>query len=196
LNWNPLQTRSSRFLTSSALSGHGHARTQSAGDTDLRGQTPPASVPPGWKVIPPKDDAEYFERMSRALFTAGLSWARVEKKWPNFRKAFAGFSPAKVSTMTERDVKTLMGDAGIVRNEREIRATIHNAGEFAALKREFGSFNGYIASFGNEEERLQEDLQKKFQHVGGSTARMFLWSVGYKLTPTPEEKKWMSQNRD
>ncbi len=119
----------------------------------------------------------------------------VEKKWPNFRKAFASFSPEKVAKMTERDVKSLMGDPGIVRNERKIRATIHNAGKFVSLKKEFGSFKGYIASFGKDEGRLQEDLQGKFQHVGGSTARMFLWSVGYDLTPTSEEKKWMSQNR-
>lgn len=151
-------------------------------------------MPPGWKVTPPRDDAEYFERMSRSLFTAGLSWAMVEKKWPNFRKAFVAFSPSKVAKMTEKDVKSLMSDAGIVRNERKIRATIHNAGEFAKLGKEFGSFKGYIASFGRDEVRLQEDLQEKFQHVGGSTARTFLWSVGYKLTPTPEEKKWMTQN--
>ncbi len=151
-------------------------------------------MPPGWKVTPPKDDTEYFERMSRAIFTAGLNWSMVEKKWPNFRKAFAGFAPEKVARLTEKDVKSLMGDGGIVRNERKIRATIHNAGEFVSLKKEFGSFKAYVASFGKDEGRLQEDLQEKFRHVGGSTARMFLWSVGYDLTPTAEEKKWMAKN--
>jgi 3-methyladenine DNA glycosylase Tag len=151
-------------------------------------------MPAGWKVAAPKDDAEYFERMSRAIFAAGLSWEMVEKKWPNFRKAFAAFSPEKVARMTENDVKSLMGDAGIVRNERKIRATIHNAGEFASLKKEFGSFKGYVTSFGRDEDRLQKDLQEKFKHVGGSTARFFLWSAGYKLTPTSEEKEWMSKN--
>lgn len=148
------------------------------------------------KVTTPKDDADYFERMSRALFTAGLNWTVIDKKWPNFRKAFAGFSPEKVAKMTEKDVKSLMGDEGIVRNERKIKATIHNAGEFINVKKEFGSFKGYIASFGKDEKKLQDDLQKKFKHVGGSTARTFLWSSGYKLTPTAEEKKWMSRNAE
>ena len=151
-------------------------------------------MPPGWKVTPPKDDGEYFERMSRAIFTAGLSWSMVEKKWPNFRKAFASFSPAVVAQMTDKDVKALMNDAGIVRNERKIRATIHNATEIAELKKEFGSFKGYIASFGKDEAKLQDDLQERFMHVGGSTARTFLWSVGYKLTPTREEREWMAKN--
>jgi len=153
-------------------------------------------MPHGEKVTPPKNDTEYFERMSKAIFTAGLNWSMVEKKWPNFRKAFAAFTPEKVAKLTEKDVKTLMGDTGIVRNEKKIRATIHNAGEFVSLKKEFGSFKGYVASFGKDEERLQEDLQEKFQHVGGSTARMFLWSVGHDLTPNAEEKQWMSKNAD
>jgi 3-methyladenine DNA glycosylase Tag len=134
--------------------------------------------------------------MSKSLFTAGLSWTMVEKKWPNFRKAFDSFSPEKVAKMTERDIRSLMGDEGIVRNERKIRATIHNAGRFVGLRKEFGSFEGYVASFGKDEEKLQRDLQERFHHVGGSTARMFLWSVGYKLTPNAEEKKWMAKSGD
>jgi 3-methyladenine DNA glycosylase Tag len=34
------------------------------------------------------------------------------EKWPNFKKAFSGFSPEKVSKMTEKDVKSLMSDTG------------------------------------------------------------------------------------
>ncbi len=152
-------------------------------------------MPPTWKVKPPKDDAEYFERMSRALFTAGLNWSMIEKKWPNFEKAFAGFSPAKVASLSEAKVRALMKDTGIVRNERKIRATIHNAGQFMRLEKEFGAFRKYLDSFGKDEERLQEDLQEKFKHLGASTSRMFLWLVGYPLTPNREEKKWMSSHK-
>jgi len=35
-------------------------------------------VSPGWKVKPPKTDSEYFERMTKAIFTAGLSWKMIE----------------------------------------------------------------------------------------------------------------------
>jgi len=147
---------------------------------------------PRWKAKPPKDDAGYFELMTKTLFTAGLNWGMIERKWFGFRKAFSGFSLAKVSRLTERDVRRLMADEGIVRNERKIRATVHNAGQFIGLKKEFGSFGRYLDSFGKNEKRLQSDLQERFEHLGTSTARMFLWSVGYPLTPTPQEKKWMS----
>lgn len=149
-------------------------------------------VSPGWKVKPPKDDSEYFEQMTRAVFTAGLSWKMIENKWPNFTKAFSGFSPSKVKGFSEKNIGTLLKNEGIVRNERKIRATVHNAGQFLELGKEFGSFRGYLGSFGKDEERLQTDLQEKFQHLGVSTARMFLWSVRYPLTPNREEKKWMS----
>ncbi len=91
------------------------------------------NVAPGWNVKRPKDDSEYFERMTKSLFTAGLNWTVIEKKWPNFQKAFAAFSLGKVARLSEKDVKALMNDAGIVRNEKKIRATVHNAGEFLKL---------------------------------------------------------------
>jgi 3-methyladenine DNA glycosylase Tag len=150
---------------------------------------------PAWKVTPPKDDAEYFERMTKCIFTAGLNWKVVENKWPNFRKAFGGFSPSKVAKFSGREVKALSGDAGIVRNERKIAATVLNAGEFLSLQKEFGSFKGYLGSFGKDERRLQGDLQERFKHLGPSTARMFLWSSGYELTPNAEEKKWMAAEK-
>jgi 3-methyladenine DNA glycosylase Tag len=149
-------------------------------------------VSPGWKVKPPKDDSEYFERMTKTIFTAGLSWKMVEKKWPSFRTAFSGFSLGKVARFSEKNVGGLLKDEGIVRNERKIRATVHNAGQFLRLGKEFGSFRVYLDSFDRDEGRLQLDLQERFQHVGPSTARMFLWSVGYPLTPNREEKKWMA----
>ena len=149
---------------------------------------------PHMKVASPKDDAEYFERLSKTLFTSGLSWTMVENKWPGFRKAFASFAPEKVAKMTEKDVKSLMGNQAIVRNERKIRATVDNANAVLDVEKQFGSFRAYLASFGKDEERLQKDLQGRFKHVGPSTARMFLWSAGHNLTPTAEEKKWMAKN--
>ena len=150
---------------------------------------------PSWNVKPPKNDDEYFERMTRSLFTAGLNWKVIEKKWPNFQKAFADFSISKVARFSDKDVQKLMSDAGIVRNEKKIQATVHNAGEFLKLEKEFGSFQKYLDKFGKNEERMLEAVQERFQHVGPSTARTFLWSSGCKLTPNREEKKWMTSHK-
>jgi len=126
---------------------------------------------PGWKAIPPKDDQGYLDLMSRAIFTAGLNWRMVEKKWPHFRKAFHDFSPEKVAKLSERDVRALMQDPGIVRNERKIRATVENAKTMLDVAKEHGSVKGYIRGFGKREGKLLEDLQYKFEHMGPATAR-------------------------
>jgi 3-methyladenine DNA glycosylase Tag len=133
--------------------------------------------------------------MTKTIFNAGLNWKVVDGKWPNFKRAFAEFAPQKVSKYTEKDVKVLVKDPGIVRNERKIRATIYNAGEFLKLQKEHGSFKEYLDGFGKNEAELQQDLQDKFQHLGQSTSRMFLWSVKYPLTPNAEERKWMSGHK-
>jgi 3-methyladenine DNA glycosylase Tag len=146
---------------------------------------------PSWKATPPKNDSEYFDRMSKAIFSAGLNWKMVENKWPRFVKAFSKFSPEKVAKLSERDVQTLMKDAGIVRNEKKIRATVHNAKTILELEKEFESVKEYLGSFGKQEAKLQQDLQVRFKHLGPSTARFFLWSVGHPLTPTKEESMWM-----
>jgi DNA-3-methyladenine glycosylase I len=146
---------------------------------------------PGFDTKPPKDDAGYFDHMSKAIFTAGLNWSVVENKWPDLRRAFSEFSPTKVARLGEKDVQALMKDTGIVRNEKKIRATIENARIVLDLQKEHGSVKGYVESFGKKEKLLLEDVQRRFKFMGPSTARTFLWMVGYPLTPTKEEKTWM-----
>jgi DNA-3-methyladenine glycosylase I len=147
-----------------------------------------------WQTTAPRDDEGYFERMTMHIFSAGLNYEMVEKKRAAFENAFAGFSPAKVARFGEKEVRKLMGDASIVRNEKKIRSTIHNAGQFLEIEKEYGSFRKYLSHFGKDENQLQTDLQKRFEHIGPSTARMFLWSVAHPLTPNAEEKKWMDKH--
>ena len=147
-------------------------------------------MPISWKTGKPKTDDGYFEMMTRALMQAGLNWSMIEKKWPNFRKAFANFSIPKVAGFGEGDVKTLMKDVSIVRNEKKIRSVIANAAELKRVTKEFGSFQGYLDSFRGDEEGLIADLQKRFRHLGESSSRVFLYMVGEKLKPTREEKAW------
>ncbi len=123
----------------------------------------------------PKNDDEYFERMTKTLFQAGLNWQVVENKWPNFEKAFAGFSISKVSKFGERQISRMMTNEGLVRNERKIRSTIYNAQQSLLIEKKFGSFKEYFQSFGKNHDKLVEDLQVRFKHLGPSSSRTFLW---------------------
>jgi len=149
---------------------------------------------PAFKVTPPKNDDEYFERMTQALFQAGLNWKMIEDKWPNFEKAFGGFSIPKVAKFGDKQILNLMADRGIVRNERKIRSTIYNAQQSLIIEKEFGSFKKYFQSFGKDHTKLMEDLQSRFKHLGESSSRTFLWMTGVKLEPTAEEKQWIANN--
>ena len=149
---------------------------------------------PDWKVSAPKNDDEYFERMTKALFQAGLNWKMIDDKWPNFEKAFVDFSIPKVAKFGDKQISKLMENQGIVRNERKIMSTIYNAQQSLVIEKEFGSFKDYFKSFGKDHAKLMEDLQSRFKHLGDSSSRTFLWMSGVKLEPTAEEKRWMANN--
>ncbi|MGP5604597.1 DNA-3-methyladenine glycosylase I [Corynebacterium casei] len=100
--------------------------------------------------MPVRDEQGLFERLSLEAFQAGLSWATILRKRPAFREAFADFNPDKVVLFNDADVQRLMNDAGIVRNQRKILATINNA--HATIKlRDKGGLADFISSFQPDE---------------------------------------------
>jgi DNA-3-methyladenine glycosylase I len=69
-------------------------------------------------------------------FQSGLSWLTILRKRENFRAAFANFDPEVVARFGQRDIKRLLGDAGIVRHRGKIEATIANARGTLELRKE------------------------------------------------------------
>lgn len=136
---------------------------------------------PGFEIPPrvtPADDNGYFEQMTKAIFQAGFSWQVVNDKWPNFQKAFDGFNVDRVAAYGPGDVDRLLSDPGIVRNGRKIDATIANAIQFQAVRREFGSLAGYLRSLDDLPYReRQEVLSKRFKNLGRTSVFVFLWCV-------------------
>lgn len=104
--------------------------------------------------VPVRDDRKHFEFLVLEGAQAGLSWSTVLHKRPAFRKAFAGFEPAKVARFNRRSVERLLGDAGIIRNRLKIEAAIGNARRFLEVQEEFGSFDDYIWRFVDGEPKL------------------------------------------
>lgn len=96
--------------------------------------------------MPVRDEQGLFERISLEAFQSGLSWVIILRKRPAFREAFCDFDPEKVAAFTEADVARLLANAGIVRNQRKIRATINNA-KAALLLREKGGLVDFVWGF-------------------------------------------------
>src|SRR5881409_1505206 len=97
--------------------------------------------------VPVHDDRVLFEFLILEGAQAGLSWSTILKKRENYRKAFDGFREEKTARYGARDIRRLLGDAGIVRNRLKIAATIENAKMFLAVRKEFGSFDAYLWRF-------------------------------------------------
>ena len=91
---------------------------------------------------PVLDDDRLFERLCLEAFQSGLSWLTILRKRDAFRAAFAGFRIDEVAEFGARDVRRLLGDAGIVRNRSKIEAAIANARAAAALRVEEGGSLG------------------------------------------------------
>jgi DNA-3-methyladenine glycosylase I len=94
--------------------------------------------------FPVDDDRRLFEKVCLEGFQSGLSWLTILRKRENFRAAFARFDPRKVARFDGRDVRRLLGDAGIVRHRGKIESTINNARRALELGREFGSLSAYF----------------------------------------------------
>jgi DNA-3-methyladenine glycosylase I len=77
--------------------------------------------------VPEYDDRALYEKLVLDGFQAGLSWITILRKRENFRTAFDGFAPEKISRYTPKKVERLMQDAGIVRNRMKIDGAVLSA---------------------------------------------------------------------
>ncbi len=145
---------------------------------------------------PTTDDQRLYEKLALEGFQAGLSWLTILRKRPHFRAAFADFAPQVVARFGGRDVRRLLGDAGIVRHRGKIEAAIENARRVLEVQREFGSFAVYVWRFAPAERAaptsrravaseteasraLARDLRARgFRFVGPTTAYAFMQAMG------------------
>ena len=148
--------------------------------------------------MPVHDDRLLFEFLILEGAQAGLSWTTILKKRANYRKAFGEFRAEKIARYRARDVKRLLGDAGIVRNRLKISATIENAKRFLAVRKEFGTFDTYLWRFvggkpiqnrwrrmpdvparTTESDAMSRDLQRRgFKFVGSTICYALMQATG------------------
>ena len=137
----------------------------------------------------PKNDNDYFERMSWVIFMSGLNWQTLDKKWAGIKKAFANFDVNKVARFQESKVEELMSNPDVIRNLPKIRAVIANARQIQAIVGEHGSFANYLTALRREggEDGLRDALSKQFAFLGKGTTVIFLFSVGEDLPNATRE---------
>lgn len=130
--------------------------------------------------FPLKDDNLLFERLVLEINQAGLSWITILRKTENFRKAYDGFDIDKIATYSEEDRARLLSDAGIIRHRLKVNAAIENAKRIQELRKEFGSFKGWLdANRTLSKEGWIKVFKRNFVFTGGEIVNEFLLSTGY-----------------
>jgi DNA-3-methyladenine glycosylase I len=148
--------------------------------------------------VPARNDRRLFELLILEGAQAGLSWDTILKKRAAYRRAYAGFDPAKVARFDAKKKRALLADAGIVRNRLKIDASVANAKAFLKVRKEYGSFARYVWGFVGGKplvarrrhlrdvparteisDALSKDLKKRgFRFVGSTIMYAFMQATG------------------
>ena len=147
---------------------------------------------------PVHDDRTFFEFIVLEGAQAGLAWSTILARRDGYRRAFAGFDPARMARFRDADVERLMQDAGIVRNRAKVVSAIGNARAFLDVQRDHGSFDAYVWRFvggaprqnawrslhdvpaqTDEAKALSKDLRARgFRFVGPTIVYAFMQATG------------------
>lgn len=130
--------------------------------------------------FPIEDDDELLGRFILEINQAGLSWTLMLRKQASFRLAYDNFSIEKIAAYNETDRERLMQDAGVIRNKLKINAAIVNAQKILELRKDFGTFKGWLDAHKSLNKAEWIKLFKKtFKFTGGEIVNEFLMSTGY-----------------
>lgn len=148
--------------------------------------------------MPVRNDRKLFEFLVLEGAQAGLSWDTILAKRDNYRKAFDGFDPARVAKFSAKKKRSLMKNAGIVRNRLKIESAVANAKRFLAVQEEFGSFSAFVWKYVDGKpvrnrhrtpasipartkvsDALSKDLKRRgFKFVGSTIMYAFMQATG------------------
>lgn len=148
--------------------------------------------------VPQHDDRILFEFLLLEGAQAGLSWDTILKKRENYRIAFDDFEVEKIARYTQKKIRTLLRDDGIIRNRLKVLSAVENAKACLSVREELGSFDLYIWQFVGgtpranhwrsmkqvpartaQSDAMSKDLKKRgFSFVGSTICYAFMQAVG------------------
>ena len=148
--------------------------------------------------VPIHDDRTLFEFLVLEGAQAGLSWETILKKRRSYRDAFDQFDPAIIAKYGQKKCKSLLSDAGIVRNRLKIEAAIRmrrcfwpcrtslprltsTFGDLSATSRSktSGSRMKEVPAKTPESDAMSKDLKRRgFKFVGSTICYAFMQAVG------------------
>jgi len=148
--------------------------------------------------VPERGDRALYELLTLEGAQAGLSWSTILHKREGYRRAFAGFDPAKVARFDARKEAKLLADPGIVRNRLKVSSTIENAKRVLETQEELGSLAALLWGFVDgeplvgrwksidqipaetpESKAMSKELKRRgFRFVGPTVCYAFMQAAG------------------
>src|SRR5208282_2513953 len=104
----------------------------------------------------PETPGDYLNIISRAVFSAGVSWAQIDAKWDAFEDAFSQFDPVKVALFDDLAVERLVSDPRLIASHKKMAATVANAKALLAIEREYESIPTWLSAFSSYDEAARD----------------------------------------
>ncbi|KAL8106046.1 hypothetical protein AgCh_029731 [Apium graveolens] len=157
--------------------------------------------------LPVYDDNQLFELLAMCGMLTDFNWTEILKRKELFREAFAGFDPAAVSKMGEKEIKEISANKAIMLAESRIG-------------KEYGSFSSYIWGYMDykpvinrfryprniplrspKAEAISKDLLKRgFRFVGPVIVYSFMQAAGMTIDHLVDcfrdQEFWIVQQQD
>lgn len=126
------------------------------------------------------DDGRYLSAMTLRVFQAGMQHTVVERKWPAFEQAFAGFEPEAMAKLDAAALARHMENAELIRHLVKMQSIAKNAQFILDVREETGqSFGTFIAGWPvSDIIGLWQVLSKRGSRLGGRSSAGFLRLVG------------------
>ncbi|MEM9795407.1 MAG: DNA-3-methyladenine glycosylase I [Pseudomonadota bacterium] len=96
---------------------------------------------------PCADETRIFEKFCLETLASGLNFGMILSKRDLLREAFHGFEVDRVAHFNDGSVDRLLSTDGVIRNERKLRACLHNARRARAMRDEDGGLPAFLWSF-------------------------------------------------
>jgi 3-methyladenine DNA glycosylase Tag len=136
-------------------------------------------APPAKTTLTKLKDDRILAEMTKRIFSAGFVWSVVEKKWPDFERAFLKFDPKRLINQPDEFWDALTSDKGIVRHPAKIMSVRSNADFVMRVGNEHGSFGKFLAAWpANNQTGLLDYLSKNGTRLGGMSGQYFLRFIG------------------
>lgn len=139
-------------------------------------------------VVEQPTSADVLAVMTRAVFQTGVSWAQIGKHWDAYERAFDGFDLDRVAAYGEADIERVLGEPGVLRTPRKVKATIANANALKDVLARFGDFHSYVLSFASYA-ALAKDIKRRFSFVGDMNVWYLLFRLGERV---PRFESWVA----